>query len=51
MHGAWVAFAANGDPGWPRYEQRSRSTMRFDLVSEVVDDPRSSERELWKGLR
>jgi Carboxylesterase type B len=51
MHRAWVAFATNGDPGWPRYDQRSRSTMRFDLVSEVVDDPRSSERELWKGLR
>jgi carboxylesterase type B len=51
MHEAWVAFATNGDPGWPRYDQRSRSTMCFDLVSEVVDDPRSGERELWKGLR
>ena len=20
MHGAWVAFAASGDPGWPRYD-------------------------------
>jgi len=51
MHAAWVAFAANGDPGWPRYDQRSKSTMRFDLVSEVVDDPRSGERALWKGVR
>ena len=51
MHAAWVAFAADGDPGWARYEHRSKSTMRFDLVSEVVDDPRSGERALWKGVR
>jgi para-nitrobenzyl esterase len=51
MHAAWVAFATDGDPGWPRYDQRSKSTMRFDLECEVVDDPRSGERALWKGAR
>jgi len=25
--------------------------MRFDITSEVVDDPRSAERALWEGLR
>lgn len=51
MHASWVAFATNGDPGWLRYDLRRRATMRFDVASEVVDDPRSGERELWKGVR
>ena len=51
MHQAWVAFAANGDPGWPRYDLARRATMRFDTTSEVVDDPQSIERELWRGVR
>jgi carboxylesterase type B len=51
MHAAWLAFAARGDPGWPRYELGRRATMRFDKVSNVVDDPRRWERELWEGVR
>lgn len=51
MHAAWVAFAASGDPGWPRYDLRRRATMRFDAASAVVDDPHSTERALWEGLR
>jgi para-nitrobenzyl esterase len=51
MHAAWVAFATNGDCGWPRYDLSRRATMRFNTKSEVVDDPRSAERALWKGLR
>jgi carboxylesterase type B len=51
MHAAWVAFAANGDPGWPKYDLDRRATMRFDIKSEVVDDPRSAERALWKAVR
>jgi carboxylesterase type B len=51
MHAAWVAFAATGEPGWPRYEPGRRATMRFDTVSEVVEDPRPWERALWAGLR
>ncbi len=50
MHGAWVAFATTGDPGWPRYDLDRRATMRFDSVSRVVDDPRSFERGLWDGV-
>jgi carboxylesterase 2/para-nitrobenzyl esterase len=38
MHAAWVAFAKNGNPGWPRYDLTRRATMRFDTRSEVVDD-------------
>lgn len=51
MHAAWLAFAATGDPGWPRYGPDRRATMRFDTDSRVVDDPRPWERALWKTLR
>ncbi|GIW07459.1 MAG: carboxylic ester hydrolase [Dehalococcoidia bacterium] len=51
VHAAWVAFATNGDCGWPQYELSRRATMRFDTTSEVVDDPRSAERALWQGVR
>lgn len=51
MHAAWVAFAANGDCGWPKYDLSRRATMRFDTTSEVADDPRSPERALWEGVR
>ena len=49
MHGAWIAFATTGDPGWSGYEPDRRATMRFDTVSRVVDDPRAFERGLWAG--
>jgi para-nitrobenzyl esterase len=51
MHAAWVSFARTGDPGWARYEPERRTTMRFDLHSVPVDDPRPAERELWDGYR
>jgi carboxylesterase 2/para-nitrobenzyl esterase len=51
MHAAWVAFAAHGDCGWPKYDLSRRATMRFDKTSQVVDDPRSAERALWEGVR
>lgn len=51
MHGAWVGFATRGDPGWPQYDRNRRATMRFNTISEVVDDPRAAERALWEGVR
>jgi para-nitrobenzyl esterase len=51
MHAAWVAFATNGDCGWPQYDLNRRATMRFDLTSTVMDDPHSAERTLWAGVR
>ena len=51
MHSAWTAFAGNGDCGWPQYDLCRRKTMRFDLASKVVDDPRAAERKLWEGVR
>ena len=51
MHSAWVSFITRGDPGWSTYELSRRATMRFDVVTEVVNDPRSAERALWEGAR
>ena len=51
MHAAWVAFATDGDCGWPKYDLGRRATVHFDTTSEVVDNPRSAERTLWEGVR
>jgi carboxylesterase type B len=51
MHGAWVEFARHSDPGWRPYDEDQRATMRFDLQSELVRDPRAWEREFWHGRR
>lgn len=50
VHAAWVAFATDGDPGWPAYTRGSRRVMTFDHPdSSLVDDPRGAERLLWDG--
>jgi para-nitrobenzyl esterase len=51
MHRAWVSFVASGDPGWPRYDASRRVVKRFDVTSEVVEDPAADERRLWDGIR
>jgi para-nitrobenzyl esterase len=51
MHAAWVAFATSGKPGWPQYDLKRRTTMRFDTTSQLVEDPRPAERVLWEGRR
>jgi len=51
MHGAFVAFARDGTPGWGRYDETSRLTKIFDVPSAVVDDPAGPRRALWSGLR
>ena len=49
MHGAWVAFIRDLDPGpnWPRYTNKRRTTMTWDAVPEALDDPLSAERRIW----
>ncbi|MEJ1962279.1 MAG: carboxylesterase/lipase family protein [Gammaproteobacteria bacterium] len=52
MSGAWVGFAASGDPSsahdglphWPAYEASRRATMIFNDESRVADDPTREER-------
>jgi para-nitrobenzyl esterase len=50
-HGAWVRFAADGDPGWPRYSTAGRSTALIDEGITVADDPDGAEREVWASRR
>ncbi len=50
MHGAWLAFARDGDPGWDRYDTLSRATMHFDTTCEVRHDPAAEARAAWDGL-
>ena len=50
MHAAWVGFATDGHCRWPQYDVVKRATMRFDVGSEVVEDPRAGERTLWEGI-
>ncbi|MFJ9246660.1 carboxylesterase/lipase family protein [Streptomyces sp. NPDC101776] len=49
MHGAWVAFVRDLDPGpnWPRYTNKRRTTMIWDAVPEAIDDPLGAERRIW----
>ncbi len=45
MHGAWVRFAAEGNPGWPAFDTQARTTMRFAESCAVVNDPWKKERQ------
>ncbi|MGX5695863.1 carboxylesterase/lipase family protein [Agromyces soli] len=46
MHGAWVAFAAQGEPGWERWDSR-RPVRVFDVETRTVFAPREDERASW----
>ena len=53
MSDAFVAFARSGDPNhaglpqWRPYDLTNRSTMLFDAVCRLADDPRGGERRLF----
>ncbi|MGC9496255.1 carboxylesterase/lipase family protein [Streptomyces sp. WG7] len=47
VHGAWIRFAATGDPGWDPYGPERRATMRIDADWTQIDDPRGQERQAW----
>jgi carboxylesterase type B len=47
MHAAWVAFGATGDCGWAQYDPVSRSTMHFDTISQVSNDPLAVTCKRW----
>jgi para-nitrobenzyl esterase len=51
MHGAWVRFVADGDPGWPAYEPGRRAVQEFGEQVRLVEDPRGAERAVWDGIR
>jgi len=53
MSDTCIAFARSGNPNhaglptWPAYDLSRRSTMIFDGVTRVADDPRGAERRLF----
>jgi para-nitrobenzyl esterase len=48
IHGAFVRFITDGDPGWPAYDPSAdRATMIFDEASRVASDPHRDLRDLW----
>jgi para-nitrobenzyl esterase len=50
MHGTWVRFISEGDPGWAPYDPSSRTTRAFGGAEEVLSDPDGDERLLWDGV-
>ncbi len=51
MQAAWTAYARDGDPGWPVYDERRRMTRVFDIGERggVRSYPEEVSRRLWEG--
>ena len=49
MRQHWLPFVETGAPGpaWPRYDERTRSTLVIDDSDRVESDPRSERRRAW----
>jgi para-nitrobenzyl esterase len=49
MRAAWTAFARDGDPGWPPYDEQQQPTRVFDTGDRggVRAYPESASRRLW----
>jgi para-nitrobenzyl esterase len=47
MGRAWRSFAANGDPGWPRYDAARELTRIFGAESTVVRYPEHASQAIW----
>jgi para-nitrobenzyl esterase len=50
VHGAWVRFITDGDPGWHRYDAGSRCTMVFAAEPAPQEDPLAMERQAWVAI-
>ena len=48
MRGAWTAFAADGDPGWPAFETDQRLVQLLDARPAVTTYPEDASRLLWQ---
>jgi para-nitrobenzyl esterase len=51
VHQTWINFAETGDPGWAQFSTQQRQVMRINTAWEIVNDPRSTERHAWDGVR
>lgn len=53
MYPAWLRFIVGDDPVgayWPRYDSDTRTTLIFDDVSYLAEDPDSELRSVWNGV-
>ena len=48
MRGAWTAFATDGDPGWPAYDDERRLVQLLDAPPAVTAYPEEASRLLWQ---
>lgn len=48
MRGAWTAFAAHGNPGWPAYDTGQRLAQLFDTRPAVAAYPEEASRLIWQ---
>jgi len=57
MSTAWAAFAKSGNPNhkglpnWPTFNPKTRSTMVFDNLCKLVNDPNGAERVALESVR
>jgi para-nitrobenzyl esterase len=50
MHASWVAFARDGDPGWPRFTPETPVVQRIGTEWTTTTTADGPERELWQGI-
>jgi para-nitrobenzyl esterase len=48
IRGSWIAFAADGDPGWPAYDAQQRLCGLLDSRAAVTAYPEETSRLLWQ---
>lgn len=51
VHGAWVRFARDGDPGWPRYTPEHAVVRRIGAEWTSTEEADGKERAVWDGVR
>lgn len=51
MRAEHLAFAATGDPGWPRFDPGERATRVYDAEPTVARYPEERSRLLWRDER
>ncbi|MFJ9447392.1 carboxylesterase family protein [Kitasatospora sp. NPDC101235] len=51
MHASWIAFARDGDPGWPGFTPDTPVVQRIGTDWTTTTTADGPERELWQGIR